>query len=748
MEKTFFQKLAIGFSAAFALVYGTVYACGGGDWDWDWIWETNFTPETFVDEKYKPLFLSQELFYGSESLGNGATRFDEDISNDWAEYLKGKADLETIGYFLSSTANEEVEGIYTTKKSAKWAKKIDLKDKKVTAFFEFLHYGKIVERYSLNEESWGYDEAEPKKIEDASLLAAIEKKYNDSKDPFLKNRYWFQVMKAYFYSSKRADGLAFFDKTEAAQPKNTLYYRALSYAAGITGRMGNRAKSNYLYSQVFDKCPKLQTVAIFCFTPKEEKDWTEALAYAKTTDEKVALWAVQGYYADSERAISAIYGLNPKSDYLEFLLVRLINQEEVKANQDSLENTDGQDKKSIDKTISNSVVALIDRIAQSGKVNKPYLWNSAAGYLQTMDRNFAKADTYFAKAEKEMPKTELAIKQLRLLKFVNNLSRLDGIGPKVEKELVADLNWLYFELPQKEGDESVFRYIAASNWSKNQIASLYRNQKNPVMADLFARDPKFYHDNSRLLAMKAFLNKKEKTPFEEIAAKIYPLKIAQIANYQAVIATFRNNINDAIAFMEESGSETTFSGNPFNGSVKDCHDCDFAAYQKRKYTGLDFLKTIKVMQQALANNRDVYNNAMLLGNAFYNITHYGNGRTFHEGDIFGYGICPTDFDEVHRNIVTNSAVAKMYYQMAFKAADNGEQRARMQYMLAKCERNDFYTDYYKTKEYCWYISDKDAAFLEWKGFKNLKDNYSKTKFYQEVIAECGYFQTYISQAKK
>ena len=756
MEKTFLKKLAIVFSVTFALLYGAVFACGGGDWDWDWETSTNFTPETFVNGQYKPFFLSQYLFYGPESLGDGKTRFDDEINQDWAEYLKGKVDAASVSFFLSNKGNADAGYLYQyavqnkpSQTADTWAKKIDLKDKKVKCFLEFLYYGKLVEQFSLDEESWDYEEHEPKRIENIPFILSIEKKYNNTNDAFLKNRYWFQIIKAYFYSNKRGDGITFFDETENSQPKNTLYYRALSYVAGITGRMGNRAKSNYLYSQVFDKCPKLQTVVMFCFTPKEEKDWNDAFGFAKNNDEKVALWAIQGYYTDPVRAIDNIYNLNPKSDYLEFLLARLINQEEVKTSPGYAEQKNEEDKQSvIDSMVNKTVVALVDKIAQSGKVKKPYLWNCAAGYLQTMDKNFVKADIYFAKAESEMPKTDLAIKQLRLLRFVNNLSKLKSITPKDEAALVADLNWLYVELPRKESDESIFRYQNAVEWSKQYISALYHSQKNDLMTELFVHTNEFYKEDSQLLAMKAFLMKTNKTPFQEIAQNIYPIRLAQIIGYQAVMATYKNKINDAIALMEEAGGKNTFPGNPFNGNIKDCHDCDFAAYQKRKYTELDFLKTIKAMKESLVKNQDVYTNALLLGNAFYNITHYGNGRTFYEGDIFGYGVCPSDFDEMHRNIITDCSIAKMYYEKAFQAAQNDEQRAKMQYMLAKCERNLFYDHIFEKDNSCWSIDEGEINFLEWDGFKNLKNDYSNTKFYQEVLAECGYFKTYISQNKK
>jgi hypothetical protein len=69
--------------------------------------------------------------------------------------------------------------------------------------------------------------------------------------------------------------------------------------------------------------------------------------------------------------------------------------------------------------------------------------------------------------------------------------------------------------------------------------------------------------------------------------------------------------------------------------------------------------------------------------------------------------------------------------------------------LAKCDRNEYYTNKYKNNEFGWYWgNDEDKInFLAWNGFKELKNNYANTKFYQEVLQECGYFNTYISQGK-
>lgn len=82
--------------------------------------------------------------------------------------------------------------------------------------------------------------------------------------------------------------------------------------------------------------------------------------------------------------------------------------------------------------------------------------------------------------------------------------------------------------------------------------------------------------------------------------------------------------------------------------------------------------------------------------------------------------------------------AKKYYLLAQKHASNDEQRAKIAYMLAKVERNE----YYRENFFCignhqeWYKNK--SSFHNWEAFKELR-KYPHTKYYKEVIAECGDF---------
>jgi hypothetical protein len=139
------------------------------------------------------------------------------------------------------------------------------------------------------------------------------------------------------------------------------------------------------------------------------------------------------------------------------------------------------------------------------------------------------------------------------------------------------------------------------------------------------------------------------------------------------------------------------------------------------------------MQDKIAQKEDVYTNSLLLGNAFYNITYFGNGRTFYEISISSNDSGTYSCD-----------ISKMYYKKAFDAAATKEQKAKCIYMIAKCERNDYYNTKYKNVSW-WERQDDKVNFIAWEAFKTLNKEYSDTKYYQDVIAECGYFNTYVNQ---
>jgi len=750
MKKIFSKKYLTTLISSFTVGTGIVLACAG-DWG-DETASSNFTPEAFVDSAYRPFFYSSwNLYYGFGYDVQHDTRFNESNIDDWSGYLGSPVDLAELRqlmYLNSSTSIDSVAGYLTGKLKSL---PLDLQsfmlfkksDKKTTAFIYYLSLAKKCEDFAVNnlEYAWDYETKKKKTSFNAiPLNNKLLQEFTQAKDAFLKERYWFQLERSYFFNQPAQSAIDFFENNEKAFSKNDLYFRTMAYAAGAYYKLKNYSKANYYYSKVFDGCNSLKTVAHYSFHPQEENDWNATLALCANNDEKATLWQMLGtFYSDEKRAIKEIYSLNPLSEKLNLLLTRAINIAEQKFT--GWEPFSGADNSFVIKkdTINNELFSLITRIAQAGNTNQPYMWHMAAGYLHMLNGNPKQATVSFAQAEKKLPKEELAQAQLRLLKLINKVTSGSKADSKLEKEILPELEWLT-NIKLSDND---FRHTGALQWIKQILSNRYKQQQEPVKAVCFNNYQQFYVNDNYIEALKSFLNKPNKTPYESVYAKLYIITINDLLEFQAVHLTLDDKLGAAIAKMESLADKSTLPGNPFNGRIQDCHDCDHEASQKIKYTKLSLLKKMKEMEDKIQTGTDVYTNAMLVANAFYNITHYGNARAFYECRIMGGShYSPFAIDAEFRGWLTNMELAIKYYTLALNAAKTDEQKAKCHFMLAKCERNKYYNEnIFNKKENEYGDPGTLADSGPWNGFVSLKQ-YANTQFYKEAIKECGYFRTY------
>jgi len=234
-------KLLIASSLFIIISVSIVLACAGGDEYW--FGYSNFAPEPHADESYTPLFYDEyNMFYDIMYDGGYIDRFNDEIVKDWKGYLAGNMSDANITTLLFDEKSEKIiDDLYAfeTKKVKignynEWNTKTRLDNNEVKSFIEFLYLAKQIQKSSINTfDPWDYENTEKPEAVGSGLINLVKNKYQSESNPFLKDRYWFQTMKAYFYSDISQDANSFFEKTRNEVPKNTLYYRAMSYLAGI-----------------------------------------------------------------------------------------------------------------------------------------------------------------------------------------------------------------------------------------------------------------------------------------------------------------------------------------------------------------------------------------------------------------------------------------------------------------------------------------------------------------------------------
>lgn len=671
------------------------------------------------------------------------------MQEEWQSYFGKKIDKENLKVLLFNASYGGLDSITRYMKGELSVaplnlpdlKKSQLNNRQIENFLSYLLLAKSCEDFTVNEAGYSWEEKVTVKVPDAQLETKLLKAFKGSKDQFIKERLWFQMVRyAYFQALPKTDTSAthftsevvtVFNKYEASFPKNMIYYRALGYVAGYYYKQKNYAQANYLYSLCYNFSQEMKIPSNWSFHPQEEQDWEKSLSLAKNVEEKITLWQMLGIRADESRAISKIYALNPKSEKIELLLSRLINilESDLSMNYANLDSA-AKDAKMI------AAQQLVSLIAKNNNTAKPYIWNMAAGYLSTKTGDYTGARSFYGQAKQQLPKNDKLLEaQYRILDWTLYLAQVKKIGAKEESEMVGPLNWLGDLRDQKDTINNL-RYSMALDYSINTLASLYKKDGKLIKSNCFNAETSFYTSNANIESLKALLLKTNKTPFELAMLRYYHLGMDDLYYHQGLMMVYQEKTDQAIAYMEKAGEKARFSlgANPFSIHINDCHDCDFAAPQKTTYTPLTFLKAIKTLKRDIIAGKNIYVNTFLLADAYYNITHYGNSRAFYQNAITGYDASsPEDIPEQFRDLFTSGKLAEKYYLLARTYAKTREQKARCTFMAAKCERNDIYNSY----------GSNDMNIPYGKYFAELKSQYAQTQYYKEILKECGYFKSYV-----
>ena len=396
----------------------------------------------------------------------------------------------------------------------------------------------------ISPNEWDFDSSakKTKHFDAVNLDRDLHDGFAHATSPFLKQRYWFQLERSYFFNSNPKQAIDLFETYQKDMPRNTIYYRALAYAAGAYYKLKEFGKANYYYSRVYDSCAELRTVAHYSFHPQEESDWKATLALCRNTTEQATLWQMSGiFYADEKRAIAAIYQIDPQSNKLDLLLARAVNKYEQKFNENPETEIEAQHDTS--QSGNKALHLLIYKIAKAGNTSKPWIWNMAAGYLNTLDKNYPPAKVYFSQAEKTLPPQKSTQAQLRLLKLINTIGEAKKIDPAMENKLLNDLVWL---TSMDKNDKVQIRHADAIDWIRHTLSIRYKNQHEPEKAECFVSNTAFYADNRNVESMKSFLNKSVKSPFEKFCSTLSVMKLRDLYEYQAIQLTYAGDFSGAI----------------------------------------------------------------------------------------------------------------------------------------------------------------------------------------------------------
>jgi len=609
----------------------------------------------------------------------------------------------------------------------------------------YLGFAKRVEPIARAQEadrSWdAVSKPAPPQVESAARAARLIEDGRGSLKkgaaPFLERRYHFQILRLLFYSGKYDECISYYEEHRTVfSAADSIRYRAMDLAAGSLYHKEDFSKADYLYSLIFDRCPPLKKSALRSFHPQEEADWRQTLALACDKHETAILWQMFGIRTDGLRAIAEIRAIDPKSRLLPLLLVREVNKAEEGASLSSYRRTVNEERAPVQR-VSPELLAQICKIADAGDADKPYLWHLALAHLLALDADAPAAQARLGLAFKSMGRDASAREQARRTLLFARIRGLAAADKNLEGYFAAELSRL------KSPPDLRAEFL--SDWAFAALGNVYDRSQDLVRSLMLADVPTadLYQDNEKVDGFIALLKRPGKSAFDQFVAGHYGYDAGQLMELEALNHLYSGRIRQAAeAFSRAKGpaAEKKLLADPFLIHINDCHDCDFEAPKKTEYTKPVFVRRLyELEQKAQGTGEPAAQASFELANGLYNMSYFGNARDVYET---GHG----NFADLPRNM--DMAAAEKYYQRALQLSSDREFQATAAFMAAKAEHNRLYASAAGSVDY------ELGKYFEKNGipagryYELLRKSYWDTKYYSEIIEECGYFKSWVKKRNR
>lgn len=739
MKARHFKTFILPSVSILACAAVTALACAGGDWDGSE--GSMFTPHIIRQKQSVAFFRTLETPFYDGYDDDRRIAFNEQNTSEWESFLDNQVSPESIAYWLYEASLKQIDSMIFDLKGkpanlTTASKNNTLKGSpagKATTFLYYTGFAKRNETFAIPyvEDSWDPKPVPVTEVSITKQMAGGLNFYTKATEPFMKERYAFQLERLYFFNKDYEKTVSFYNENESSFKKGgSMWWRALGYKAAALYKQKKYAESNAIYGRIFDQYEPMRKSAYLSFHPLPKTEWDQCLALAKSTREKEVLWQLKGLYGNDVESMREILKLNPSSQLADVLLVRAVNIEEE--NMDTESNEDEKTGKPY--TIPKNLLAFLNETSATIQSPNAAAWHLSAAYLNYMQGDYAQAETQLKRAEKYNAASPANKAQYHLIAVYGTLKKTTAINDKLEAAMLSDLKILFSKETAELAD---FRSYMAKSWTRRTLAELYLKKGDIEKAELIfpGIKPKHFNATENIKKMIAYYEKPNPSPFEKL---FFEQAFLQKQDYQELLGiryAQQDKLEEALVALKALESKETLLGNPFTIHIKDCHDCDHEAAQKIKYTKASFIeKMIEMKGIAASKPAEAAQNYFLVANGFYNMTYFGNARLFYDNRVdntiyeYEHALTPEE----------NNDLALKYYLLALQNSTDKEFKAKCTFMAAKCEQNAFFMNTPAN-----YKGDFKSGIY----FASLKKDYSATKYYQEIIKECGYFKTYLGSRR-
>lgn len=623
---------------------------------------------------------------------------------------------------------------------------------------EYLVYAKECQKYSGFGRYSSWENSPPVPIEE---MIVLEKrglhKWKNTSDRVLKLRYAFQVIRLSHYRNDYQQTIKYFERLK---PENIsdLYYRTLSLYAGALRWTGSPEKARYLFALVAARSQSYVQSAMLDFEqiPQDRSRFQKTLSYARSKKEKLALFKVRSLLDDvvtlddlkAARKIQASSGefesimLRQVALLEKHLLNRFLSKRNVypwsrtyfmpakksKQNSHSLSNWTKQEAHSL-----SHLRGFIFGTLRKYKVCTPYVWRLAASYLAFLDEDYqgaAKNLAIASKLSKEGAASHYLHKEeeIRLMLDMITAGKLTakkraGFAKRLEKiygKKKFQYNWHSYD-----SHMYALRVLKVSLMNHNQAGLAL------LISDWGRFNLEQYNERELTLMLQA-LEKKEKDKLDVYVIKRSGLDRKVVASRLASVLIINNKIKKAAALLTRIGVEPVRTY-----YVRTSSPFDEPSFRRRvikeakQWTKLKFARELKLLQNKAAKEKNYEKRAhyyMLLGNAWFNVSHFGS-----------WWILAYDSKSAYSKYTGNSMLLKRAREAWRKShslyGNNKEKSVRALYFVTLAEQkiHGGLRLYYPKRV----ITESEK-----KLWRKMEQNYGGTEFFKTTVTECLYYRQF------
>ncbi len=560
-------------------------------------------------------------------------------------------------------------------------------------------------------------------------------KIDNTKNSFLKQRYFYIALRLSHYKDSTKNSLDIYNKySYLLNNSNSIVKDWIQgLYAGALVKNNEIAKGVYEFSKLFENSINSHlSFYNFKYITSEEY-FNELLSYAKDDSEKTKMYAIRAlnYNSNVLEEMKNIYNIDKNSKWLDFLIFRELLKSQT------LHNTYGSAYKDYENENSEYIYFLknIDK-------DDRYLVDLSLVHFNIYFKKYEESKKILDRLLVEFPNKH----ELEVASYILYLNSLKSIDSSIEDEIYKRVSHF------NENEFDIYKYTL------NTLSNLYKNQNQDFEKYL---SDNFYYieykdlDLENFKKFEMFLETKQDTKLREfLQTKFKKMVTANKSSFDfAKITVLINNLKfqEALDTNFEILDKTKVEFNPFNGLIRGNN----RSGKKEPFTIREFLQRVIKIENELEKNPNSVMDNFLLANSLYNLSHFGNINRVTTVYRSNYLVHTPKLQEQKLNLAIN------YYEKALENSKDIELNAKITYLIAKTKLALFDLNYdkYPQENNWWkknsvynYGSDEFyEKFLENSGsryFNILQNNFKDTRYYNELIQECGDFKTYINRDNK